>query len=329
LRRRDDGVESGEKPTLACGPRPRCAFACAARASVRARRASPRGRRRARGHENAEETGWQNLNSRVSGSRGVPCWRLGGRRGRFCAPQRDSVATRTARVVGRKFSNRHRSTFCVRIFSRMEEKIQSSTTLRFRPGTTLDVVDIYEELPFLGTEKRCAMECARAERDAARASGRHQRAPHAPASPRSRWRRARYPTRARPPGLSAFLASPRDASSRPARGREEFSSRARTPSRRDAPRRRDVRRATSSGGRFARARRRSRASRPRSSPRARPRSRRSRRARRTRSPRDATEHASSTTTRFRFFSTRALATTPPRRRHPSASRPSSKAKAPW
>ena len=83
LRRRDDGVESGEKPTLACGPRPRCAFACAARASVRARRASPRGRRRARGHENAEETGWQNLNSRVSGSRGVPCWRLGGRRGRF------------------------------------------------------------------------------------------------------------------------------------------------------------------------------------------------------------------------------------------------------
>ena len=118
LRRRDDGVESGEKPTLACGPRPRCAFACAARASVRARRASPRGRRRARGHENAEETGWQNLNSRVSGSRGVPCWRLGGRRGRFCAPHAGFGRHAHRAVVGRKFSNRHRSTFsCWDIFT--------------------------------------------------------------------------------------------------------------------------------------------------------------------------------------------------------------------
>jgi hypothetical protein len=115
------------------------------------------------------------------------------------------------------------------------EKIQSSTTLRFRPGTTLDVVDIYEELPFLGTEKRCAMECARAERDAARASGRHQRAPHAPASPRSRWRRARYPTRARrfePVGVSR-LASRRLVASR-AGSRRVFLARADAESTRSA-----------------------------------------------------------------------------------------------
>ena len=149
LRRRDDGVESGEKPTLACGPRPRCAFACAARASVRARRASPRGRRRARGHENAEDTGWQNLNSRVSGSRGVPCWRLGGRRGRFCA-------TRTARVVGRKFSNRHRSTFsCSDIFTHgRKNPIVDDFAFSARTGGGWTLLTFM--LPFLGTEKKCA-----------------------------------------------------------------------------------------------------------------------------------------------------------------------------
>ena len=124
LRRRDDGVESGEKPTLACGPRPRCAFACAARASVRARRASPRGRRRARGHENAEETGWQNLNSRVSGSRGVPCWRLGGRRGRFCAPHA-GFGRHAHRAGSRKKILKSPPFNLFGIFSRMEEKIQS------------------------------------------------------------------------------------------------------------------------------------------------------------------------------------------------------------
>ena len=95
-RRRDDGEEIRDGPTLACGPRPRGASSCAARVLVRARRASPRGRRRARGHENAEETGWQNLNSRVSGSRDVPCcWRLfiGGRRGGGFACTLDSLFT--------------------------------------------------------------------------------------------------------------------------------------------------------------------------------------------------------------------------------------------
>ena len=162
LRRRDDGVESGEKPTLACGPRPRCAFACAARASVRARRASPRGRRRARGHENAEETGWQNLNSRVSGSRGVPCWRLGGRRGRFCAPHAGFGRQRTARVVGRKFSNRHRSTFLGYFHAWKKKSNRRRLCVFGEDRWRVDVVDIYVAFSRHREEVRDGMRARRA-----------------------------------------------------------------------------------------------------------------------------------------------------------------------
>lgn len=61
--------------------RVRRACACA-RSECSATRSSPRSRAQKSG---GEARGLQNLNSRVSGSRAVPCWRLGGRRGGFCA----------------------------------------------------------------------------------------------------------------------------------------------------------------------------------------------------------------------------------------------------
>ena len=69
----DDGEGTGNKPTLARGPWPRCASACAARVLVPRRRAPPRALLRARGQKIGHATSRQhatrqNLNSRVSGS---------------------------------------------------------------------------------------------------------------------------------------------------------------------------------------------------------------------------------------------------------------------